>query len=107
MWAPEPPREPPTPQPLPTRMAEPVRESPPLTRQRARVDDGPPTPPQPLVVGDFSDLIGDSPPRSWVDMDNIEHLEQLATKLYDRLHDRLRRDVLVQRERSGFLMDRW
>lgn len=51
--------------------------------------------------------IGDKPPRSWVDIDDTEHLDRLAARLYDRLHDRLRRDVLVQRERAGFLMDRW
>jgi hypothetical protein len=71
--------------------------------QRAVADEAPET----LSLTAISDRIGDDPPRSWVDLDNSEHLEQLAAKLYDRLHDRLRRDVLVQRERSGSLMDRW
>jgi hypothetical protein len=47
------------------------------------------------------------PPGNWLDLDNTEHLDELTKKIYDRVHDRLRRDVLVQRERSGQLMDSW
>jgi hypothetical protein len=71
--------------------------------QRAPADLTPET----LSLAAISDRIGDDPPRNWMDLENTEHLEQLAAKLYDRLSDRLRRDVLVQRERSGFLMDSW
>jgi hypothetical protein len=53
------------------------------------------------------ELIADEPPRDWLDLDNSDHLDRLTAKIYDRLSDRLRRDVLVQRERSGNLMDPW
>jgi hypothetical protein len=53
------------------------------------------------------ELIGEEPPREWLDLDNSDHLDRLTAKIYDRLSDRLRRDVLVQRERSGRLMDSW
>jgi hypothetical protein len=69
---------------------------------------------EPVTPGELTSLtemltkqIGDEPPRNWVDMDNTGHLDQLTAKIYDRLNDRLRRDVLVQRERSGKLMDPW
>jgi hypothetical protein len=76
--------------------------------QRAPViAEAPAVPAETVSFDAINARIGDKPPRSWVDIDNTEHLDQLAARLYDRLHDRLRRDVLVQRERSGFLMDRW
>jgi hypothetical protein len=59
------------------------------------------------VVELVSEAIGAEPPRNWVDMEDTEHLDELTKKIYDRVHDRLRRDVLVQRERSGQLMDFW
>jgi phage terminase small subunit len=34
-----------------------------------------------------------------------EHLDALATQLYDRVRDRLRRELLVDRERSVTLTD--
>lgn len=49
--------------------------------------------------------IGSDPPRRWLDLDDSAGLDELARTLYDRLVDRLRFDVLVQRERSGTLMD--
>jgi hypothetical protein len=52
------------------------------------------------------DQLAAEPPRRWVDLDVSADLEELAAKLYERLHHRLRRDVLVQRERAGQLMDR-
>jgi hypothetical protein len=52
------------------------------------------------------DQLAADPPRRWVDLDVSSDLEELAAKLYERLHHRLRRDVLVQRERAGQLMDR-
>jgi hypothetical protein len=49
--------------------------------------------------------IGEDPPRRWLDLDNSIDLDELAQTLYVRLVDRLRFEVLVQRERSGTLMD--
>jgi hypothetical protein len=70
--------------------------------------------PAPMTPGELTSLAGlvteliiDEPPRHWLDMNNSEHLDELTAKLYDRLNDRLRRDVLVQRERSGRLIDSW
>jgi hypothetical protein len=54
----------------------------------------------------FLDRLGENPPRRWLDLDQSDDLEELAAKLYERLHTRLRWDVIVQRERSGRLMDR-
>jgi len=34
-----------------------------------------------------------------------QDLEDLATLLFDRLQTRLRRDLIVDRERTGFLTD--
>ena len=34
-----------------------------------------------------------------------QDLEDLATMLFDRLQTRLRRDLIIDRERSGFLTD--
>jgi hypothetical protein len=62
------------------------------------VDDGP-------SMSDIRDELGRRPPRRWVDIDAAQDLEELANLLYDRLHHRLRTDVLVQRERAGLLMD--
>lgn len=59
------------------------------------------------LAGLVGELIADEPPRDWLDLDNSGHLDRLTAKIYDRLSDRLRRDVLVQRERSGSLMDSW
>jgi hypothetical protein len=56
-------------------------------------------------VDELVELIGDAPPRRWMDLDSSEDLDELATRLYDRMVNRLRFDVLVQRERSGTLMD--
>jgi hypothetical protein len=55
----------------------------------------------------INDRIAERPPRRWLDLEDTEHLDQLTAKIYDRLHDRLRREVLVDRERSGRLMDSW
>jgi hypothetical protein len=54
---------------------------------------------------EIRDELGRRPPRRWVNIDAVQDLEELANLLYDRLHHRLRTDVLVQRERSGLLMD--
>jgi hypothetical protein len=72
--------------------------------------DAPPTelPQQPAPgpsMQEIRDELGRHPPRRWVNIDAAQELEELANLLYDRLHHRLRTDVLVQRERSGLLMD--
>jgi hypothetical protein len=52
-----------------------------------------------------ADWIGDNPPRHWVDLNVSAEVEELARIVYERLHARLRADLLVQRERSGLLLD--
>jgi hypothetical protein len=52
-----------------------------------------------------ADWIGRHPPRHWVDLDMSVEVEELARVVYERLHARLRADLLVQRERSGLLLD--
>jgi hypothetical protein len=54
---------------------------------------------------DVARWVGEHPPRRWLDLDLSTDLEDLAKLLYDRLSLRLRNDMLVQRERSGRLMD--
>jgi hypothetical protein len=51
------------------------------------------------------DAFGDNPPRRWFDLDDIAEFDELANRLYNHLFSRLRFDVLVERERSGTLMD--
>ena len=52
-----------------------------------------------------ADWIADNPPRHWVDLDVSAEVEELTRIVYERLHTRLRADLLVQRERSGLLLD--
>lgn len=49
-------------------------------------------------------VAGPSPPSE--DPLSPEKLDELATRLYDGIQSRLRRDLLLQRERSGSLFDR-
>lgn len=51
------------------------------------------------------DEIADNPPRRWFDLDDLRDFDELANRIYNHLHSRLRFDVLVERERSGTLMD--
>jgi hypothetical protein len=51
------------------------------------------------------DAIADSPPRRWFDLDSVDDFDELANRLYNHLLSRLRFDVIVERERSGTLMD--
>ena len=51
------------------------------------------------------DLIADNPPRRWLDLDDPDNFEEIANRLYHHLVGRLRFDVLVERERSGTLLD--
>jgi hypothetical protein len=76
----------------------PVTTRPGIEHRPPVVDDEP-------SISDIRDELGRRPPRRWVDIDAAQDLEELANLLYDRLHHRLRTDVLVQRERAGLLMD--
>ncbi|WP_459719788.1 eCIS core domain-containing protein [Actinophytocola sp. KF-1] len=51
------------------------------------------------------DLIADNPPRRWLDLDDPDNFDEIANRLYHHLVGRLRFDVLVERERSGTLLD--
>jgi hypothetical protein len=56
-------------------------------------------------IEEIGEKIAENPPRHWVDLNLSQDMELLAARLYDRLHHRLRSDVLVHRERTGTLMD--
>ncbi len=58
-----------------------------------------------LSAEEVVDLIADDPPRRWMDLDDGDDFEELANRLYAHLVTRLRFDVLVERERSGTLLD--
>lgn len=45
------------------------------------------------------------PPRRWADLDSVDDLEELANRLYERLHRRFRLGLLIDRERAGTLTD--
>lgn len=64
-----------------------------------------PTQAEELTEAKVADLMADDPPRRWMDLDADEDIDELALRLYDRIVTRLRFDVLVQRERSGTLLD--
>ncbi|MEV6909259.1 DUF4157 domain-containing protein [Amycolatopsis sp. NPDC051071] len=53
------------------------------------------------IVGELAD----NPPRRWLDLDDPDHFEEIANRIYNTLHTRLRFEMLVDRERSGTLMD--
>jgi hypothetical protein len=57
------------------------------------------------TLDELCDAIADNPPRRWLDLDDIDHFDEIANRLYNHLLSRLRFDVLVERERSGTLMD--
>ncbi len=55
-----------------------------------------------------ADIIGelaDNPPRRWLDLDDPDQFEEIANRIYTTLHSRMRFEMLVDRERSGTLMD--
>jgi hypothetical protein len=56
-------------------------------------------------VDHLMELIADNPPRRWLDLDSPDDFEEIANRLYNHLIGRLRFDVLVERERSGTLLD--
>lgn len=70
------------------RVVTPVQQAPPALP--------PPSPPPPPVVTDH----GDQP----IEIDRLD-LEQLAARLYDRLRNRIRLELLIDRERAGLLTD--
>ncbi|NBH06055.1 DUF4157 domain-containing protein [Amycolatopsis sp. SID8362] len=49
--------------------------------------------------------LAEKPPRRWVDLDSYDDLEEIADRLYERLHRRFRLGLLIDRERSGTLTD--
>lgn len=53
----------------------------------------------------LAELLADEPPRRWFDLDDVDEFEELANRIYNQLSARLRFDMLVERERSGRLMD--
>jgi hypothetical protein len=57
------------------------------------------------LVGTIVDAIADRPPRRWLDLDDLDHFDEIAQRIYNTLQSRLRYDVLLERERSGTLMD--
>ena len=52
-----------------------------------------------------AELFADEPPRRWFDLDDVDDFEELAGRVYQELLDRLRLDMVVDRERSGTLLD--
>ncbi|WP_370941877.1 hypothetical protein AB5J62_22485 [Amycolatopsis sp. cg5] len=67
---------------------------------------GPPPDPKPRpAFEEFVQRLVAHPPRRWADLDSSDDLEEMAGKLYERLHRRLRYTMLVDRERSGTLAD--
>ncbi len=77
--------------------------------QDAAEQDGPTatttTEPATSSADDLVDRIADNPPRRWLDLDDPDNFEEIANRLYHHLVGRLRFDVLVERERSGTLLD--
>ena len=57
------------------------------------------------TLEDILELLGDDPPRRWMDLDDVDHFTEMANRIYNELSARLRFDILVERERSGSLMD--
>ncbi|WP_181399773.1 eCIS core domain-containing protein [Actinokineospora spheciospongiae] len=58
-----------------------------------------------LSLDDIDDHLVEDPPLRWMDLDDQDHFEELADRLYTTLIGRLRFDVLVERERTGTLLD--
>jgi hypothetical protein len=48
---------------------------------------------------------GEPLPR-WMDLDDVDHFVEISNRIYNELSARLRFDLIVERERSGSLMDR-
>ncbi|MGX7826181.1 eCIS core domain-containing protein [Actinokineospora sp. 24-640] len=74
-------------------------------RERGSQEDGEPTGDAPLSIEDIKDELADDPPLRWMNLDDPDDFDELADRLYNALTSRLRFDVLVERERSGTLLD--
>jgi uncharacterized protein DUF4157 len=61
-------------------------------------------PPQPDMA-EFVKEVRDNPPRRWMDLDDPDHFDEISHRVYNTLQARFRFDVLLERERSGTLMD--
>ncbi|HUQ57200.1 eCIS core domain-containing protein [Lentzea sp.] len=57
------------------------------------------------ILERLAEILADEPPRRWFDLDDVDEFEELANRIYNQLSARLRFDMLVERERSGRLMD--
>ncbi|MFI7680262.1 DUF4157 domain-containing protein [Actinophytocola sp. NPDC049390] len=53
----------------------------------------------------IADLYADEPPRRWFDLDDVDDFEELAGRIHHELMSRIRLDMVVDRERSGTLLD--
>lgn len=53
----------------------------------------------------IGELFAEDPPHRWFDLDDVEDFEELAGRIYNELVTRLRFDMVVDRERSGTLLD--
>ncbi|MGQ0839844.1 eCIS core domain-containing protein [Actinokineospora sp.] len=58
-----------------------------------------------LSMEAIKDELADDPPLRWMNLDDSDDFDELADRLYNTLISRLRFDVLVERERSGTLLD--
>jgi hypothetical protein len=53
----------------------------------------------------IAEIFADEPPRRWFDLDDVDDFEELAGRIYNELVSRIRFDMVVDRERSGTLLD--
>ncbi|MFC5289601.1 hypothetical protein ACFPM7_21325 [Actinokineospora guangxiensis] len=72
-----------------------------LPGRRPPEEDPPPT----LTIDEIREELADEPPARWMNLDDPDDYDELADRLYNTLSSRLRFDVLVERERSGTLLD--
>jgi uncharacterized protein DUF4157 len=66
---------------------------------------GPPPESTTPSVDELMDLLAEDPPRRWLDLDDPDDFEEISNRLYHHVIGRLRFDVIVERERSGTLLD--
>lgn len=57
------------------------------------------------IAAAVAELFADEPPRRWFDLDDVTDFEELSGRIYHELITRLRFDMVVDRERSGTLLD--
>jgi hypothetical protein len=63
-------------------------------------------PPGGAVAGGPAPDPGGEPLPRWMDLDDVDHFVEVSNRIYNELSARLRFDLIVERERSGSLMDR-